>query len=266
MLNVGVMAAVLWATSPVAVVLLALPMMLLRVALQLVTQLKDETLKALIGVAEMVDARDSYAYRHSMEVARISNQIATRLGLSLEEVDLINLAGMLHDIGKIGTPDRVLHKPSRLDDDERAVMELHPTEGAKVLQYFSLFRQGADLVLYHQEHFDGTGYPRGLSGESIPVGARIIHVADAYQAMTSDRVYRKALPVEEALRRLRADSGKQFDPEIVEALFDVLAEQGIAASREAGHTEGARQQAAAARDDGLGVRAPELATTGLDPR
>lgn len=227
MLNVGIVAAMMWTISPFALILLVLPLMVLQFAFRLTDQLKHETLKALIGVAEMVDARDSYAYRHSMEVARYSNLIATKLGLPLEEIEMINLAGMLHDIGKIGTPDKVLHKPGALDSDERGIMELHPSEGAKVLQYFSLFRPGADLVRYHQEHFDGSGYPKGLKGDEIPLGARIIHVADAYQAMTSDRVYRKALPVQEAIRRLRADAGKHFDPAIVDAMLDVLREQGV---------------------------------------
>lgn len=226
MLNVGIMAAMLWTVSPFAVVLLALPLLVLQFAFRLTDQLKHETLRALIGIAEMVDARDSYAYRHSMEVARYANLIATKLGLPLEDVEMINIAGMLHDIGKIGTPDRVLHKPGALEGDERSVMELHPSDGAKVLQYFALFRPGADLVLYHQEHFDGSGYPQGLAGEQIPLGARIIHVADAYQAMTSDRVYRKALPVEEAIRRLKASAGTHFDPAIVEAMLDVLRDQG----------------------------------------
>lgn len=140
---------------------------------------------------------------------------------------MINLSALLHDIGKIGTPDEVLHKPAALTDDERAVMQLHPAEGAKVLRYFSLFRPGADLVLYHQEHFDGSGYPKGLAGEQIPLGARIIHVADAYQAMTSDRVYRKGMEPTKVVGLLIADAGKQFDPRIVTALVETLADSGV---------------------------------------
>ncbi len=227
MLDVGTTAAVLWTVSPIALVLLPIPLAVLRVAFRATAQLKEETLRALIGVAEMVDSRDSYAYRHSVEVARYATQTATRLGLPLREVEMINLSALLHDIGKIGTPDDVLHKPAALNDDERAVMQLHPAEGAKVLRYFSLFRPGADMVLYHQEHFDGTGYPKGLAGEQIPLGARIIHVADAYQAMTSDRVYRKGMTPNRAVGLLIADAGKQFDPVVVAAFVETLIESGV---------------------------------------
>jgi putative nucleotidyltransferase with HDIG domain len=227
MLNVGTIAALLWTVSPVAIVLLPLPLLALQVAFKATAQLKEETLRALIGIAEMVDSRDSYAYRHSIDVARFATQTATKLGLSLNEVDTINLSALLHDIGKIGTPDRVLHKPAALTEDERAVMQLHPSEGAKVLQYFSLFKPGVDLVLYHQEHFDGSGYPRGLAGEQIPLGARIIHVADAYQAMISDRVYRKGLDSNVAVGRLLADAGKQFDPDVVKAFIEVLQDSRV---------------------------------------
>jgi len=227
MLNVGTIAAILWTVSPLALVLLPVPLLVLRVAFKATAQLKEETLRALIGIAEMVDSRDSYAYRHSVNVARYATQMATKLGLPLREVEMINLSALLHDIGKIGTPDEVLHKPAALTDDERAVMQLHPAEGAKVLRYFSLFRPGADLVLYHQEHFDGSGYPKGLAGEQIPLGARIIHVADAYQAMTSDRVYRKGMEPTKVVGLLIADAGKQFDPRIVTALVETLADSGV---------------------------------------
>lgn len=183
-------------------------------------------MRALVGIAEMVDARDSYAYHHSVEVARYSTEMATRLGLSLEDVETVNLSALLHDIGKIGTPDRILQKPDSLTVDELAIMKLHPAEGAKVLQYFSLFRPGVDLVQFHQEHYDGTGYPKGLSGEKIPLGARIIHVADAYQAMTSDRVYRKGVDPNTAVNRLLAGAGTQFDPRVVAALVEVLRDSG----------------------------------------
>lgn len=229
MLSIGTIGAIMWTVSPFALVLLPIPLVVLRVAFRATAQLKDETLRALIGVAEMVDSRDSYAYRHSVDVARYATQTATKLGLPLREVEMINLSALLHDIGKIGTPDQVLHKPAALNDEERSVMQLHPAEGAKVLRYFSLFRPGAEMVLYHQEHFDGSGYPSGLKGEQIPLGARIIHVADAYQAMTSDRVYRKGMDSTKAISLLIADSGKQFDPNVVAAFVETLAESGVVA-------------------------------------
>lgn len=227
MLNIGVVAAILWTVSPVALVLLALPMLVVHLAFKTTARLKDETTRALIAIADMVDSRDSYAYRHSVEVARYSTRIATKLGLPLDQVEMVNLAALLHDIGKIGTPDQILHKPGILTDDEWAVMREHPVEGAKVLRYFSLFRSGVALVLHHQEHYNGTGYPSKLVGEQIPLGARIIHVADAFQAMTSDRVYRKAMDANVAVARLLADAGRQFDPVVVKALIEVLVEMGV---------------------------------------
>ena len=226
-LDIGLVAAILWMVNPVCLVLLALPMLVVYLSSRTTSLLKSETTRALVAVAEMVESRDPYSYRHSMEVARISAQVATRMGLSLDHVEMVKLAAQLHDIGKIGTPDQVLNKPGSLTDEEWVLMQKHPAEGAKVLQYFSLFRSGVDLVQYHQEHFDGSGYPVGLAGEQIPIGARIIHVADAYQAMTSDRVYRKAMDPAVAFERLVASAGKQFDPEAVKALAEVLRESGI---------------------------------------
>ena len=231
-LVIGLLAAILWSVSPFSIVLLAPPMVMVHVALKAITQLKFETAQALLAIAEMVDARDSYAGLHSREVAVLATRLATAMGLPSEDVETIKVAAQLHDIGKMGTPDRVLHKPGPLDAEERRVMQEHPSMGAHVLRYFSLFRVGADLALYHHEHYDGTGYPTGLAGEEIPLGARIIHVVDAYQAMTSDRVYRKALDVDEAVRRLVADSGKQFDPQVVKVFLEVLKDMGAIAGRE----------------------------------
>ncbi len=227
MLNVGLVAAILWTVSPPSLVLLALPLGLVHLASKAVSRLKLETAQALVSIAGMVDSRDSYAYRHSQDVARYATQIAVKMGLPLDQVEEIKLGAQLHDIGKIGTPDAVLFKPGRLSDEERAVMEEHPSVGARVLQYFSQFRSGSAMVLHHQEHYDGTGYPARLAGDHIPQGARIIHVADAYQAMTSDRVYRKAMDPNEAVRRLLEGSGSQFDPAVVEAFLAVLQDSGV---------------------------------------
>jgi putative nucleotidyltransferase with HDIG domain len=226
-LDIGLAGALLWMVAPLSIVLLALPIAVVYFSSRTTSQLRLETMRALVAVAEMVESRDPYSYRHSTEVARLAAQIATRMGLPLEEVEMVKLAGQLHDIGKMGTPDAVLNKPGGLTDDEWVRMRKHPLDGAKVLRYFSLFRTGVDLVLHHHEHYDGTGYPVGLAGPQIPIGARIIHVADAYQAMTSDRVYRKALDPGEAVRRLEASASSQFDPQVVKTLGDILRESGI---------------------------------------
>lgn len=226
-MDIGLVAAILWMANPLCLALLVLPIMVVYLSSKTNSQLKSETARALIAVAEMVESRDPYSYKHSMEVARFAAQIATRMGLRLGEVEMVKLAGQLHDIGKMGTPDEILHKPGSLTGEEWALMRKHPSDGAKVLKYFSQFHPGVDLVLSHQEHYDGSGYPNGLAGQQIPIGARIIHVVDAYQAMTSDRVYRKAMAPSVALERLVAAAGTQFDPEIVKALIDVLRESGV---------------------------------------
>jgi len=226
-LDIGLVGALLWIINPLCMVLLVLPIAVVYLSSRTTSQLRLETMRALVAVAEMVESRDPYSYQHSTEVGRLAAQIATKLGLRLEEVEMVKLAGQLHDIGKMGTPDMVLNKPGGLTDDEWVMMRKHPLGGANVLRYFSLFRPGVDLVLYHHEHYDGTGYPEGLTGSQIPIGARIIHVADAYQAMTSDRVYRKALEPAEAVRRLWAAAGTQFDPEVVRVLVEVLKESGV---------------------------------------
>ena len=141
------------------------------------------------------------------------------------EVDIVRNASILHDVGKIGIKEDILKKPGRLTEEERREMEYHPFIGTKILQSVKLLEPVMPLVYHHHERFDGTGYPDGLRGEEIPFGARIISVADAFESMTSDRPYRKALPLEEAMAELRYGAGRQFDPRVVEA-FMKLAEEG----------------------------------------
>jgi putative nucleotidyltransferase with HDIG domain len=229
-LVIGMIATILWTFNPLTIALLVLPMAMVYIAWKAIIQLKSETSQALVAIAEMVDARDAYAYRHSQKVAHYATLLAIEMGLPIEDVEAIKMAAQLHDIGKIGTPDRVLHKSGPLSLEERQVMREHPRAGANVLRYFSLFKDGADLALYHHEHYDGSGYPKGLAGEEIPIGSRIIHVVDAYDAMTSDRVYRKALSPEIAMSRLLEGAGRQFDPEVVKAFVEVLRQTGTAPS------------------------------------
>ena len=129
---------------------------------------------------------------------------------------------MLHDIGKLGIPDRILLKQSPLDDSEWQVMRTHPELGANLLSRFESYREIASVILAHQEHFDGSGYPRGLKGDQIPLFARIIAIADAYHAMTSNRPYRRALPPQQAVRELSQNRSTQFDPALVDAFIEGL--------------------------------------------
>jgi HD-GYP domain-containing protein (c-di-GMP phosphodiesterase class II) len=147
------------------------------------------------------------------------------MGLSPEEVDVIRHASILHDVGKIGIREKILKKPGLLTEEERREMEYHPFIGTRILQSVKLLEPVMPLVYHHHERYDGTGYPDGLKGEEIPLGSRIIAVADAFESMTSDRPYRKALPLEEALAELRRGAGRQFDPRVVE-VFLRLVEEG----------------------------------------
>ena len=133
----------------------------------------------------------------------------------------------MHDLGKIAIPDHILLKPGRLDPDERSVMESHSTIGSDLVSNLSLYKAGREYILYHHERYDGRGYPHGLAGEDTPLGARILAVADSYQAMTSDRPYRKALPVDVAVAELQRCRGSQFDPQVVDAFIAELIESGV---------------------------------------
>ncbi|MBA2332026.1 MAG: diguanylate cyclase, partial [Actinobacteria bacterium] len=177
--------------------------------------------RAASSLARAVDARDAYTGSHSERVAELAARIATRLGVDREQVELTRLAGSLHDLGKLAIPEEILRKPGPLSEAERLVLERHPQIGFRMLESLGV-DPVADWVLHHHERWDGAGYPHAVAGETIPLGARIIFVADAYDAMTSDRVYRERLSDEAALEELERCAGSQFDPEIVTALAEEL--------------------------------------------
>jgi diguanylate cyclase (GGDEF)-like protein/putative nucleotidyltransferase with HDIG domain len=177
--------------------------------------------RAAASLAKAVDARDTYTGSHSGRVAELAARLASRLGLDAEQVELTRLAGSLHDLGKLAIPEELLRKAGELTDSERLVLERHPQIGYRMLDSLGV-DPVADIVLYHHERWDGAGYPDGRRGEEIPLGARIIFVADAYDAMTSDRVYRGRRSHEDAMAELRRCSGTQFDPLIVDAFAEEL--------------------------------------------
>jgi diguanylate cyclase (GGDEF)-like protein len=179
--------------------------------------------RAAASLAKAVDARDTYTGSHSERVGELSAKVATRLGLGAEQVELTRLAGSLHDLGKLAIPEEILRKPGTLTDSERLVLERHPQIGFRMLDSLGV-DPVADLVLHHHERWDGTGYPDGLRGEQIPLGARIIFVTDAYDAMTSDRIYRPKRSARAALAELERCAGTQFDPGIVAAFAEELGE------------------------------------------
>jgi diguanylate cyclase (GGDEF)-like protein len=178
--------------------------------------------RAAASLAKAVDARDAYTGSHSERVGELAARISRRLGLDDAQVELTRLAASLHDLGKLAIPEEILRKPSALNESECLVLQRHPQIGFRMLESLGV-EPIADWVLHHHERWDGAGYPDRLRGEEIPLGARIIFVADAYDAMTSERVYRRPLGPEEALEELERCSGSQFDPAIVEAFRAELA-------------------------------------------
>jgi diguanylate cyclase (GGDEF)-like protein/putative nucleotidyltransferase with HDIG domain len=177
--------------------------------------------RAAASLARAVDARNAYMGSHSQRVAELAARTARRLGLPEEEVELTRLAASLHDLGKLAIPEELLRKPGPLTEPERMVLERHPQIGFRMLESLGVDTV-ADWVLHHHERWDGSGYPDGLPGERIPLGARIIFVADASDAMTSEGVYRRRVSPQEAIAELHRCSGTQFDPEIVTAFADEL--------------------------------------------
>jgi putative nucleotidyltransferase with HDIG domain len=175
----------------------------------------------VLALAEVIDIRDSGTAAHSETVGRMAGSIARELGLPADVVERVRFGGIVHDVGKIGIPDSVLRKPGWLSEEDWAEMRRHPEIGARILRGANMDDIG-EWVLAHHERPDGQGYPNGLEGTSIPLEARILAVADAYEAMTSDRVYRPAMAPAAAREELRRCSGSQFDPRVVEAFLTVL--------------------------------------------
>jgi diguanylate cyclase (GGDEF)-like protein/putative nucleotidyltransferase with HDIG domain len=171
-------------------------------------------LKAAASLAHAVDARDAYTGHHSHVVAELSARIAELLGLDAEEVELVRLAGSLHDLGKLAIPSEILRKPDELNESELLILRRHPQIGYRILRSLGV-EPVSTWVLHHHERWDGRGYPHGLGGEDIPLGSRILFVADAYDAMTSDRVYQEHIAHEEAIAELERCAGSQFDPQVV---------------------------------------------------
>jgi putative nucleotidyltransferase with HDIG domain len=175
-----------------------------------------DTIKSL---AQALEARDPYTRGHSERVTEYSLSIASKMGLDEKEKNLIRYAGLLHDIGKIGISDSVLHCPTSLSDRDFAIVKDHTMFGDAILSPLKFLVDAQVIIRHHHERFDGAGYPEGLKGDAIPLASRIIAVADSYDAMTSDRPYRSAMPREKAVAEIRANSGTQFDPSCVDAFI-----------------------------------------------
>ncbi len=175
-----------------------------------------------MALANAIEAKDSYTRGHSERLAKLAGACAARMGLNPDEVGAVKLGAILHDVGKIGIPDRILRQSMALTEDEMAWMRRHPQIGADIIAPVEGLHHVAPLIRHHHEKWDGTGYPNGLKGEAIPLGSRIIAVADAFEAMVADRIYRPSLGLTKAMEEIRAGSGSHFDSKVVEVFVDMI--------------------------------------------
>ncbi|MBO9539919.1 HD domain-containing protein [bacterium] len=192
----------------------------------LMEQVNEGSLETIKGLARALDSKDKYTANHSENVAQYGYLTAVAMGLDPEHCQRIKLGGILHDIGKIGIPDEILNKPSRLTDEEFMIIKQHPGKGYRILEPFKQMRDVADAACSHHERYDGAGYPRRLKAEAIPIGGRILALADAFDTLTSDRKYRPRVPIMDALVEMRRCAGSHFDPQVVVGFFLAMAELG----------------------------------------
>lgn len=185
-------------------------------------ELRKRYIDTIEALRLTVDAKDIYTRGHSDRVAYYAVKLGEAFGLPEDQLELLKVGGIFHDIGKIGTADDILFKTDKLSYDEYEEIKKHPLKGAYILSAISMFKDVVPLVKYHHERIDGKGYPEGLKGDEIPFLARILTVADAFDAMMSDRKYRSKLSLEETKEQFRLYSGTQFDPQVVEKLFEIL--------------------------------------------
>lgn len=176
----------------------------------------------VLAFINTIEAKDGYLCGHSLSVSYYAKLICQQMGYSEKECKKIYLAGVFHDIGKIGVCETVLNKPGKLNDEEWIKIKKHPVIGAEIVSKIEALKEVSDIIKYHHVYYNGKGYPSGLDGDQIPIGARIIAVADSFDAMISDRPYRKAMSVDEACRELERYSGTQFDPFVVKAFIECV--------------------------------------------
>jgi HD domain len=253
----GVLIAALWGVlGPFTAVLVLIPVLVARWAVaQFALQQRayEATVSAL---CQAVETKDFYTRGHSERVSRGSVMISREIGMRVERVEAIRYAGMLHDVGKLGVPTSVLQKNGALTDDEYAAIQLHPMRGLDIVREIGFLDEALAGIMHHHERIDGKGYPMGLAGDEIPEFARVLAVADAFDAMTSNRSYRGARTVPEGIAELRKWAGAQFDPAFVDAFITAIERDGWKAP-----DGGAGDSAAGAADDGA---AGEVLSAGLD--
>jgi putative nucleotidyltransferase with HDIG domain len=230
----GLIFYLVWDESPWLSVLFIIPTLILRQAYFQFQRLQTDSVHALAGITNVIESRDELTHHHTQSVSTYARRLAERLRLTPDEIWQVSVAGQLHDLGKIAVRDDILFKPGRLTEAEMEQMKDHCRVGYDILRQFSNLEQVARLVRAHHERYDGGGYPDGLKGAQLPLGAAIVAVADAFDAMRSDRPYRKALPLEKALEILKQGLGTQWHPVVCATFIQLLIEDKAAAQADGG--------------------------------
>ncbi|MFO8060599.1 MAG: HD domain-containing phosphohydrolase [Bacillota bacterium] len=223
--------AVYHAVGEMGVIFFLLPLMVGRYAFTMYNELRDVFVSTISALATALEARDPHTSGHAERVSHYAVGIAKNMKIADERVQLLQYVSILHDIGKIGISDQVLQKPGRFTSAEWSIMKEHSAIGANILSKIKALKEGASWVLYHHERYDGEGYPEGLKGEEIPIEARILAVADSFDAMVSQRPYKRAMTLEEAKREIKRCSGTQFDPEVASAFLDFIEDSELVHAR-----------------------------------
>ncbi|MBS4008734.1 MAG: HD-GYP domain-containing protein [Clostridium sp.] len=223
----GILIAVIYASMGIpAVFLLMIPLMLARHTFILYMEMRNQYISTIKALTKAIDAKDHYTHGHSERVAEYAVAIATELKLSEDFQEKLEYLALMHDIGKISIPEVILNKPSRLSNSEFALIRTHPEVGAEIIKNIKLIGEYADIVRHHHERIDGSGYPYGITGENISLGARIMSVADAFDAMTSARIYSTPKSKQEAVAELERCCNTQFCQDVVKAFVKVLRKRG----------------------------------------
>ncbi|WP_345441467.1 HD-GYP domain-containing protein [Actinoallomurus vinaceus] len=224
---IGLLIAGIWpAAGGMSAVLVLMPLFTARWAFTQIAAQQRAQAATVAALCQAVETKDYYTRGHSERVAYGSVMIARQIGMRTDRIDRIRYAGMLHDVGKLGVPTKVLQKPGRLTEEETAAVQLHPMRGEEIVRGIDFLDEALGGIMHHHERLDGTGYPMGLAGEEIPEFARIIAVADTFDAMTSSRSYRPGMPIQSAIEELRRGAGTQFDPALVDAFLTALDREG----------------------------------------
>src|SRR5207249_2462988 len=225
LLVLGALAAIAAQAQPWTLVLFGVPMAIVLLTVRDSANVREQTRSAILELADLIDLRDPYTHGHSQRVAGLAERLARRMKLEATQIALISDAARVHDIGKIGTNDLVLLKKGPLDEAERAEMQRHVEIGHRLLHHIPEFFEGAELVLAHHERHDGKGYPRGLSGDELPLEVSVISVSDSYDAMTTDRPYRRGLPWDAVRAELVRGRGTQWRGRAVDLFVDMIEEE-----------------------------------------